>query len=78
MSHNKFRQVFKDRARIAAGASYDANYFRCERHLPKADTEKIIKQTRRHRERANDMAVHLLLTINMLNTAVSSDFARAF
>ena len=71
MSHNKFRQVFKDRVCVVAGAPYDANYFRC-------DTEKIIKQTRRNRERANDMAVHLLLTINMRNTAVSSEFARAF
>jgi hypothetical protein len=78
MSHNKFRQVFKDRARVVAGALYDANYFRSEHHLPRSDTEKIIKQTRRNRERANDMAVHLLLTINMRNTAVSSEFARAF
>jgi hypothetical protein len=58
-------------ARILTGKCHQLNYFRCEYQVvSKANAEKIIKKARRNRERANEMAITLFLSINIRNTAV--------
>jgi hypothetical protein len=56
-------------AGIVPGKCHELNYFSLENHL-KADAEKIIKEARRNRERANEMAITLFLSINARNAAV--------
>ena len=67
----------RGRARTSSAKPYDMNYFAQEHHFSQADAEKIIKQVRRNRERANEMAVRLLITITMQNALVRSAVSRA-
>ena len=41
------------------------------------DSEKIIKEARRNRERTNDMAVTLLLDLQILNRTLRRQFGEA-
>ena len=64
-------------ARVVPGKCHELNYLGWENHLvSKADAEKIIKEARRNRERANEMAITLFLSINARHAAVCDLEAR--
>jgi hypothetical protein len=56
MADNKIKRGARDRSRIAAGEAYEVNYFARKHGLSRADAEKISKQARGSRERANEIA----------------------
>jgi hypothetical protein len=56
MADNKSRRGKQDRRRVALGEVYEVNYFARKHGISKAQAEKIIKQARGSRERANALA----------------------
>jgi hypothetical protein len=56
MADNKSRRGKKDRNRIAGGEAYEIGYFARKHRISKDRAEKIIRQARGSRERANALA----------------------
>jgi hypothetical protein len=56
MADNKSRRGKQDRRRIASGQAYEVGYFARKHGISKARAEKIIKDARGSRERANALA----------------------
>ena len=56
MPDNKSKRGARDRSRVAGGEAYEVNYFARKHALSRSDAEKIIKQARGNREKANEIA----------------------
>jgi Protein of unknown function (DUF3606) len=56
MADNKSMRGKRDRSRIAAGEAYEVGYFARKHRISRGQAEKIIKQARGSRERANALA----------------------
>jgi len=56
MQDNRLRRGKRDRNRIAAGEAYEVGYFARKHRISKDQAEKIIRQARGSRERANALA----------------------
>jgi hypothetical protein len=56
MPDDKRKRGKQDRSRVARNEAYEVNYFARKHRLTKAEAEKIIKQARGNRERANQLA----------------------
>jgi Protein of unknown function (DUF3606) len=56
MADNKSRRGKQDRSRIAISEAYEVGYFARKHHLSKQQAEKIIRQARGNRDRANALA----------------------
>jgi Protein of unknown function (DUF3606) len=56
MADSKSKRGKRDRERIALGEAYEVNYFARKHGLSRGQAEKIIKQARGSRERANALA----------------------
>jgi hypothetical protein len=56
MADNKSRRGKQDRSRIAGGEAYEVGYFARKHRISKDQAEKIIRQARGSRERANALA----------------------
>jgi hypothetical protein len=56
MADNKSRRGKQDRRGVASGEAYEVGYFARKHGISKAEAEKIIKQARGSRERANTLA----------------------
>ena len=56
MPDNRGKRGKQDRSRVALGEAYEVNYFARKHRLTRAQAEKIIKQARGNREKANRLA----------------------
>jgi hypothetical protein len=56
MPDNKSKRGARDRSRVAAGEDYEVNYFARKHSLSRPQAEKIIKQARGNRDKANQLA----------------------
>jgi uncharacterized protein DUF3606 len=56
MPDNKSRRGKQDRSRIAFGEAYEVRYFARKHRISKDQAEKIIRQARGSRDRANALA----------------------
>jgi Protein of unknown function (DUF3606) len=56
MADNKSRRGKRDRNRIAVGEAYEVAYFARKHRIRKGQAERIIRQARGSRERANALA----------------------
>ncbi|ARO24762.1 hypothetical protein TAL182_CH03017 [Rhizobium sp. TAL182] len=50
------KNVGRDRSRVAAGQSYELNYFKRKHGLTEDQARKIIKEAGNSREKANELA----------------------
>jgi hypothetical protein len=58
MADSKSKRGKQDRRRIAGGEAYEVGYFARKHRISKDQAEKIIRQARGSRERANALAEH--------------------
>ena len=56
MADNKSKRGKQDRRRVASGEPYEIGYFARKHGISRAQAEKIIKNARGSRERANALA----------------------
>ncbi|GLQ82623.1 hypothetical protein GCM10007881_61460 [Mesorhizobium huakuii] len=59
MADNKKLRGKQDRAKIALNEPYEVNYFKRKHDITKEQAEKIIKDTKGNRQKANEAAQKL-------------------
>jgi hypothetical protein len=56
MPDNKRKRGAPDRRRVAANEPYEVSYFQRKHKLSREDAERIIKQSKGNRDKANELA----------------------